>query len=236
MKNRLNIKAFITMLLVATALVSVLCACDSIREPTPIVTIKPTEHAIAVPTPIPTLAPTTEPTLPPTQAPTPTPVEIVSDEPITVNFFPPSSTQTAQMLNMSIAIQFHATAPFNEITLTCPSWADSIGTLDFDLYKWIGNYDDSVEGTAVASQTFENYPDNADNKMQFEELPAGEYILYLSTPNSGEGVGVWTIPTEYDKVAVYLEDVYFEEFAINHFKVSYTKTPAVLQGDITPEY
>lgn len=232
MNKRVKRLSLLLAVLMVAATLFILTSCNNSNATIkPTATISPTETALP-----PTLAPTTVPTQEPTLAPTPTPVDIVSNNPKTVNFFPSSSTQLAQQLSYSLAIQFHATAPLNGLEITCPSWGDSNGTLVFDLYAWAGDFDSTLEKWPVATQEFVNYSDNANNKMTFDELPAGEYLLYITSPDPNQGVGIWTIETEdYEYVALYIEDVYFSNFVPNHFRVFYTKTPAVLHGNITVE-
>lgn len=125
----------------------------------------------------PSPAPTEQPTPPPTQdaatqAPTERPspaatpkVEIVSEDPVTAALYSEEAAaiKSAQMLSESIAIQFYATAPFNSLQLTCPSWSNSIGTLVFDLYKWEGSFQDSNSTPRWLRRNLENYPDNNNN-------------------------------------------------------------------------
>lgn len=134
-------------------------ACKSRRERIPPASKTPSPAPTEQPTPPPTQdAATQAPTERPSPAATPK-VEIVSEDPVTAALYreEAAAIKSAQMLSESIAIQFYATAPFNSLQLTCPSWSNSIGTLVFDLYKWEGSFQDSFN-TTLATQEFENYP------------------------------------------------------------------------------
>lgn len=186
-------------------------------------------------TPAEQATPTAEatPTEKPTPTPAPSPIEIVSDEPKSVRCVPSSSAQQADMqLSDSIAIQFFATAPLCGVEVICPSYSDSVGTIKFELFAWQGSYEDTIAGEALASKTFEDFSDNAYNKIECD-LPAGEYILYMTTPDASQGVGIWTLPEEYDYSALYQNDSWIEGRSANHVTLFYSKTPATLQQKVS---
>ncbi len=222
--------AALTILLVFSA-----CGEEKQNDPSPTSAVGASSSPQVTKTPdrskeTPEQAPTKEPT---PAAPTPE-VEIVSQDPVAADFFNDAvlAARYAHSVGSSIAIQFYATAPFDSLELTCPSWSDSIGTIVFDLYPWKGSYDGSL-GEAAATQEFVDYPDNAVNVMTLEELPAGEYILYLSSPDPTELVGCYLANEIYDSVAVYADDIFMDTVSVAYFTVHYTKTPSVLQGPVT---
>jgi hypothetical protein len=89
-------------------------------------------------------------------------------------------------------LRFTATAPFNAVNATCPSWDNNIGNLTFKLYAWNNSYSESVNGTALAEKTFVNFNDNEKIQLNFDELPAGNYIWELSEGTEMVGVWKWT--------------------------------------------
>jgi len=79
---------------------------------------------------------------------------------------------------------------FTGISVRCPSWSNNIGNLTLKIYPWIsGGYPTSVLGTPFAEKEFINFEDNGSLRLDFDELPAGNYVWELS--NATEVVGVW---------------------------------------------
>ncbi len=85
---------------------------------------------------------------------------------------------------------FVVDSSFTGISVSCPSWNNNIGNLTLKLFPWIsGGYNTSVSGTHLAEKEFINFKDNANLRLDFDELPAGNYVWELS--NATEVVGVW---------------------------------------------
>ena len=239
MKKKIFSTLFCTCIVAALLLAASACAGDTGNVQTTPAAVVPTQTPVPTspvqPTEVPTEVPTQMPTEVPTPAPTPK-IEIISEESVTVQFFNETAVaiKKPQMLTESIAIQFYATAPFDSLQLTCPSWSDAVGTLIFDLYKWEGSYRHMFTNTA-ATQEFANYPDNNENVMTFSELPAGEYVLYLTSPDPSEAVGCYLADEPDEGIAIYLDDVFQEGQSVTYFSVHYTKTPDIQQGAVHPE-
>lgn len=85
--------------------------------------------------------------------------------------------------------RFYAAAPFDAVSVSCPSYSDNIGSLTFSLYRWDGNYIATRLAPAVAAETYVDFNDNATLTMSFDECGTGEYLLLLSGGTGG--VGVW---------------------------------------------
>lgn len=80
--------------------------------------------------------------------------------------------------------------PFTKLGVCTASYSNNIGTVIFSLYNWAGDYASTVASTAVLTQTFENFADNATLYLTAPlYLPAGEYLWTMKHTN--EQVGVW---------------------------------------------
>ena len=104
-----------------------------------------------------------------------------------------TTTRGAQQIDKSSALQFNSTVPFAGITLTSASWNNNIGSIRMSLYKWNTSYDKTLGGTPVATEDFVDFADNLTLKFHFDEVEAGEYLLYMEniTGNPAEAVGYW---------------------------------------------
>lgn len=87
------------------------------------------------------------------------------------------------------SLKFTAEAPFGGIAVACPSWGNNTGDLTLSLYPWKGALASSTAAAPLASRKFTDFPDNVYLKLEFDELPAGEYVWRLS--DARETVGVW---------------------------------------------
>jgi len=92
-------------------------------------------------------------------------------------------------LSDTASLRFTANAPFNGISVSCPSWSNNIGDLTLSLHSWNGSLQASVAASPIASNTFVNFTDNTYLKFDFDELPAGDYLWRLG--KGRETVGVW---------------------------------------------
>lgn len=222
---------FLLILSVSIIILMLLNACADNSDKKP---YKPTASAtLFLPIDETTPKTTSKATASPTAAPTAKPIKIISDQPKTVCLSPNSPSQIAIQLRSSIAIQFCAAAPFNGIDLLCPSWGDAIGTLDFNVCAWKGNYIDTVESKPLAAFSHKNYEDNALLESTFDELPAGEYLLYITSPEPSEGVGIWAMEYEKGPNIVWENDFGKINCSAKLFNVHYTKTPEIDYGDLS---
>lgn len=204
-------------------------------EPTPNetqkITLAPTENVTSAPTtevpkPMPTIEPGKE-----TYA-----GGILSDNALDYMFQTTGKTSTHRMLIESIAVQFFATAAFTEVSISCPSYNDNIGTMQFDLYAWQGSYEATLaEGNEpVASTVIVNYMDNAMNKLTLETaLPDGEYLIYMTSPHAEEKVGIWAFKDleGTPETRLYKDDLEDIGFAAE-LHIKYAKTPNVKAGPL----
>jgi hypothetical protein len=193
-----------------------------------------------------------EPTISITVAPTATKAPIATVEPgketysggildenvgIWFTYMPESGRTDHRMLNESLAIQFFATASFDKIQISCPSYSDNEGTITIELFKWQGAYFDTInreKNPAVASIDYVDYKDNATLTLSVDIQQDGEYLLYLTTPNKEKQVGVWA---KYDvneselMSRAYYDDIIWEGGSFGP-TIHYTKTPNVLFGPL----
>ncbi|MEN8155781.1 MAG: FlgD immunoglobulin-like domain containing protein [Bacteroidota bacterium] len=102
-------------------------------------------------------------------------------------------------------MKFTASASFTNIDVNCPSWANNIGNLTLSLYTWEGDYASSVSGDPLASQTHEDFTDNAFLGVGFPELGPGEYVWELT--EASEVVGVWKYPEDTDTITSYFNGI-----------------------------
>ena len=85
-----------------------------------------------------------------------------------------------------------------EASINCPSWSDNVGSLTVKVFKWNTDYDTTVAGEPVFSQTYIDYQDNEELYAEFATddsrgLEAGEYLWWLGdgVDAGGSGVGLW---------------------------------------------
>ncbi|MBQ9456854.1 MAG: hypothetical protein IJU53_14420 [Thermoguttaceae bacterium] len=98
--------------------------------------------------------------------------------------------------------RFSTELPFHKISVTCPSYSNSIGTLRLSLYTWAGSAEKSRAGKVIARETFVDFPDNETLSLEFEQVPAGDY--YWELDEATEAVGVWQCPGETQDVQCFL--------------------------------
>ena len=112
--------------------------------------------------------------------------------------------------NSDLATHFKVEEGFiEEITVSCPSWSDDVGSLTFKLYRWDTDYETTIAKDPVYSETFEDYSDNSDLTLTCKTADsrgaeAGEYLFYIGdgVDANNSGVGIWSygFPTEDDRV------------------------------------
>ena len=136
---------------------------------------------------------------------------------------------------------FKADTTFKGISVNCPSYNNNIGDLTLKLYNWIsGGYNTSVSGIPLAEKEFINFEDNSMLKLEFDELPAGNYVWELN--NATEEVGVWKNIESTDQVGSYfkgskvtgnyLSDIYYADGSSTHLGTTGNNVPIRIQPDI----
>lgn len=94
----------------------------------------------------------------------------------------------------SMAVRFCPTVDFSDVEIRCSSWGDTVGTLDFKLYLWQGDYGSTVASEPVDSYTLTGYKGSTVYNVFDDNYAQGEYLVVITTPNADEGVGVYHYP------------------------------------------
>lgn len=72
----------------------------------------------------------------------------------------------------------------------CPSYSDSIGTLNISVYKWLGSFENTIKAEPVFTEDYVDFPDNSFLLSEMDkDVSDGEYLILC-----GKGidtVGVW---------------------------------------------
>ena len=104
-----------------------------------------------------------------------------------------NSSAGAKVISTSAAIQFNCTATFFALDLASASWNNNLGSLRLSLYKWDTSYDKTLKGEPLASKDYIDFPDNTVLTFSFDDMEAGEYLLYIKniSENPAEEVGSW---------------------------------------------
>ena len=119
-----------------------------------------------------------------------------------------STSRGAEQIGQNSAVQFNSTVPFAGMSLTSASWNNNIGSIRMSLFKWDTSYDKTLGGTPIASEDFVDFADNLTLKFLFDEVAAGEYLLYMEniTGNTTEAVGYWGYAAARENVRAYKDN------------------------------
>ncbi|MCQ2431929.1 MAG: hypothetical protein MJ175_04920 [Clostridia bacterium] len=126
-----------------------------------------------------------------------------------------------QVTTGALSCRFSATATFDELDVSCPSYSDDEGDITFYLYRWMGSYAASAANDPIAKETYEDFPDNATLEFEFPEQEPGEYILTLSDGTGG--VGVWAFTESASGTYLYVDN--YETPGVFTMDIHYTYTP-----------
>ncbi len=144
---------------------------------------------------------------------------IASDEPIVVDGH--NAASTPQNFTEDYAIRLNLGAPFDAISVVMPTWTTTDSEASLALYKWSVNYDTTIKSEPIAYKLFAPLVDNAENKLTFDEQPAGEYLFRIADVKGT--VGVFTSPMTVTNSYCYSGGK--ESQADWWMYVSFTKTP-----------
>lgn len=138
----------------------------------------------------------------------------------------PESSRSAVQVNErdQYGCRFSATALFDSLSVSCPSYSDNTGSLTFSLYRWQTNYVMTTAAAPVAKETYVDFNDNATLTLSFDKYEAGEYILILSEGTGG--VGVWMFSES--KTGTYIYSGGLELSGVFTMTVNYTYTPDIM--------
>ena len=92
----------------------------------------------------------------------------------------------------TLGAKFTAAGNWTEISLTCPSWSDNVGSMTFAVYNWNTDFDTTVAAEPVYTTQFVDYIDNDTLVVEFDGdgLPPGSYLWMLKDGKGG--VGIWS--------------------------------------------
>ncbi len=141
-----------------------------------------------------------------------------------------------------IGMRLHFGAPFTKFTICMPTWSDQNVSLTLSIYKWNTDFDTTREAPPLATRKIENHPDNGHAALEFDELPAGEYLICVDEFSGGR-LGAWQMDPAVGNGFVYEQGM--EKAADWEINVSFSKTPVqaflpmesvmdTLYGDHTP--
>ena len=131
------------------------------------------------------------------------------------------------LVNGDVALYILTTDVTHAVTAFCPSWSDNIGTINFYLYRWEGDYRTSIDGEVLHTKEVSNVADNSMVEFDYPSAPAGEYLMVWKTAGSN-GVGLYHAPDASDaSVAAGFEQKLYYAGAT---------TGGVLRGSITKGY
>lgn len=151
---------------------------------------------------------------------------IASDKPVTLQAYDPAelASHSARQLvsGCPTGIRMAYGAPFTKVTLCMPTWGGTTTCLVLSLYKWDNDFDTSRKADPVATVYIENHRDNGHAALEFEEQPAGEYLLCIDDFWGGN-LGVWQMSEAVSHAYTYESGV--EKAASWEINVSFTKTP-----------
>ena len=84
------------------------------------------------------------------------PVGIRSDKPTSRDMYEGSAEKEALQVpkGETAGFRFSVNAPFDRLTVCCPSWSDDIGTMRFSLFAWEKNHDITVSGAVLATELY----------------------------------------------------------------------------------
>jgi len=100
---------------------------------------------------------------------------------------------SANGAGISIGMYFKTNLTLYSISFECPSWSDDIGQMTLDIYKWNTDYETTVAGSPIFTETelFTDYPDNATIEVELPENLCGPGEYLYTFRDGRDGVGMW---------------------------------------------
>ncbi len=111
---------------------------------------------------------------------------IASDQPVTIPAYDGSCSP--RQVTSDYCIRIHFGAPFNALSVVMPTWTTTDSEASLALYKWTVDYNTTIKTEPIAYQMFAPLKDNAENRLTFEEQPAGEYLFRIADIKGTVGV------------------------------------------------
>lgn len=91
----------------------------------------------------------------------------------------------------TMGVRFCPTIAFTDVELRCSSWGDTVGALNFALYRWQNDYETTVAGEPVDTYTLADFKGSTVYNVFDGEYEYGEYLIEITTPDHSEGVGLY---------------------------------------------
>jgi hypothetical protein len=111
----------------------------------------------------------------------------VAEEGYTVPAYGAGSRNPVGMTGSGLAQRVKVNAPFSGFAFTVCTWTNANCTGYLSVYEWKGSYDATIDAEPLHSKFFEPFIDNGIHWVEFDPLPAGEYLFRL---HDGSG-GLW---------------------------------------------
>ncbi|MBR5023783.1 MAG: hypothetical protein IKX48_01860, partial [Victivallales bacterium] len=94
----------------------------------------------------------------------------------------------------AIGLQLIVNGPFTGFAFDMPTYYQKNSSGKLSVYRWAGEYVETLKGKPLHEKVFENCVDNARNWVEFNALPAGEYLFLISEVKGS--LGCWTVTKE----------------------------------------
>jgi len=200
MKRRIFI---LFLSLVLTLMLLILSSCGGKNEKTDAGSADSDSAGISEATPDPAPEKETDPPVITTEDPGP---KIKRDE---VQLFdtPDHDPVSANGAGISIGMYFKTNLTLLSISFECPSWNDDIGQMTLDLYKWNTDYETTIAGSPIFTETdlFTDYPDNATIEVELPENLCGPGEYLYTFRDGKDGVGMWKSKDDFEGVQSYFK-------------------------------
>ena len=94
----------------------------------------------------------------------------------------------------TIAVLLNAKNKLTGGSFYLSSYDNNVGNIKFDVYRWDTDYETTLKGEILATDTAENFDNNVQFEAKFEGLSTGYYLIVISgtAPADDYGVAVWT--------------------------------------------
>ncbi len=90
------------------------------------------------------------------------------------------NNMTAKQIADYYGIRISYLAPFDAVSVSLATYMQTDTVASLSLYKWQETYEKTIDADPLVSKTFEGVRDNQMHTMEFDTLPAGEYLLMVA--------------------------------------------------------
>jgi hypothetical protein len=94
----------------------------------------------------------------------------------------------------TIAVLLNAKNKLTGGSFYLSSYDNNVGSIKFDVYRWDTDYETTLKGEILATDTAKNFNNNVQFEAKFEGLSTGYYLIVISgtAPADDYGIAVWT--------------------------------------------